>query len=201
MLTTLKGENNMPNHISNKLTIIGEEQEVKEVLEFIKEDNLGLGTIDFNKITPMPKWIYGSTPDVQGISREDEEKWGKENTVLHWSIKHWGTKWNAYSQPDHRNTANTIYFQTAWSEVTNLIQKIAWIFPEVTIEYSFADEDLGSNCGVYQFKGTEILEADRPVSLSKKAYELAFELVQEGEVPEWFKFHKEKNNYEYIEEE
>lgn len=36
------------------------------------------------------------------------------------------------------------------------MQKIAWIFPNVIIEYSYADEDLGSS--IYQFKENEILK-------------------------------------------
>ena len=42
----------MPNHITNILTIYGTDEQVDKVLEFIKNDELGVGTIDFNKITP-----------------------------------------------------------------------------------------------------------------------------------------------------
>ncbi len=44
----------MPNHITNRLTIIGTEEQVKQVREAIKgehEDQF----IDFNKIAPIPK--------------------------------------------------------------------------------------------------------------------------------------------------
>jgi hypothetical protein len=41
----------MTNHITNILTIKGSEQRVKEVLDFIKEDE---NLIDFDKILPMP---------------------------------------------------------------------------------------------------------------------------------------------------
>jgi hypothetical protein len=191
----------MPNHISNKLKIIGTGEQVKEVMEFIKDDSEGVGTIDFNKITPMPRWVYGSSPDIEGIRRSDEEKWGSENTSLNWARRHWGTKWNAYSQPDSRNTKDTIYFQTAWNGVQELIQKIAWIFPNITIEYSFADEDLGSsNNGILRFKGNEVLEEIEYPSLSKEAYELAFDLVESGKIPAWYKFNEKINTYEEVEE-
>lgn len=191
----------MPNHISNKVKFVGLVEEVKEVLEFIRNDEEGVGTIDFNKITPMPKWVYGSSPEIIGISCGDEEKWGRENTALEWMRRNWGTKWNAYGQSDSRNTEDTIYFQTAWNGVPDLIQKIAWIFPNVIIEYSFADEDLGSgNCGIYHFKESETLEKIEYAPLSKEAYELAFELVENGEIPKWYKFDDDTGTYECVED-
>lgn len=185
----------MPNHISNKLKVIGTDDQVKEVMEFIKIDSEGIGTIDFNKITPMPKWVYGSQSNVIGISNEDIEKYG-ENNSLDWAREHWGTKWGAYQQPDSRSNNDTVFFETAWNGVPKLIHKIAWIFPEVIIEYSFADADLGSsNCGVYRFKDTEVLSETHYEACSKEAYELSFELVNNSDVPEYLKFDKSKNTY------
>lgn len=45
----------MPNHVMNKLTVTGDPQEIKEMLESIQNDKDGFGTIDFNKIIPMPE--------------------------------------------------------------------------------------------------------------------------------------------------
>ena len=45
----------MPNHIINIVTIKGDKDRVKEILEEIKDDEIGYGSIDFNKIDPMPK--------------------------------------------------------------------------------------------------------------------------------------------------
>ena len=194
----------MPNYITNKLVINGEESEVDKVLDFIKiekeqnEEINGTGTIDFNKITPMPKWIYGSQPNVTGIGPKDEEKYGAENTAIVWARKNWGTKWNAFSQLDGRNTENTIYFSTAWNGVPELIQKIAWIFPNVEIEYSWCDENFGYNLGKYSFKDTEILEEYLPEGGSKEAYELGFEIEQVGPDDMDLKFNPKTNNYEYF---
>ncbi|MBY0024529.1 hypothetical protein H7K28_15065 [Paenibacillus polymyxa] len=190
----------MPNHITNKVKVIGTDEQIQEVFEFIKNDTLGIGTIDFNKITPMPKWVYGNSPGIVGISFDDEKLWGVENTVLGWSRKHWGTKWNAYGQPDDRNSKDTIFFETAWNGIPNLIQKLAWIFSMVKIEYSFADEDTGSsNCGFYCFEYDKINEQREYELCSKEAYELAFELVHNGEMPDWYIFNPETNTYEHVE--
>lgn len=42
----------MPNHVQNRLKIVGKKEQVEEVLNAIKGDN---EVIDFNKIVPMPK--------------------------------------------------------------------------------------------------------------------------------------------------
>lgn len=194
----------MPNHITNRLEIIGEKTEVDKVLDFIKveENNYdnevhGVGTIDFNKITPMPKWVYGSNPDIIGISLEDEKKYGKENTFVSWARSNWGTKWNAYGLIDDRTNNNVIYFLTAWNGVPDLIQKLAWIFPNVKIKYSWCDENIGYNLGTFIFQDTETLEKYIPKYGSKEAYELVFDIEQDG--PEYFgfKLNSEIDNYEY----
>lgn len=51
----------MPNHIQNKLEIKGTQEQIYKVLDFIKieddgtNDVHGIGTIDFNKIIPIPE--------------------------------------------------------------------------------------------------------------------------------------------------
>lgn len=45
----------MPNHVENIITLSGNEQEIRRMLEHIKSDELGVGTVDFNKIIPMPE--------------------------------------------------------------------------------------------------------------------------------------------------
>ncbi|UYZ38987.1 hypothetical protein OD350_29305 (plasmid) [Clostridium beijerinckii] len=153
----------MGNIITNKLLVKGEKEEVNKVLDFIKvekEDNAecnGRGTIDFNKITPMPKWICGSGYDFGGISNKAEEKYGKENTYLGWAQKNWGTRLNASNLPN--SYENIIYFETEWNGVPRLIQKIAWIFPNVEIEYRYYEDGMDElNISVYIFKDTEVLD-------------------------------------------
>ena len=45
----------MPNHVTNIVNFTGDKEKIAEMLEAIKDDEYGLGTIDFNKITPMPE--------------------------------------------------------------------------------------------------------------------------------------------------
>ena len=61
-----------------------------------------------------------------------------------WSIANWGTKWNAYSQIQIKE--NIISFETAWSTPFPLMEELSRMFPDLTIEVAYADEDIGSNC-------------------------------------------------------
>jgi len=44
----------MPNHVINKLIITGDEDTIRALLESIRKGGEKLGTVDFNKIIPMP---------------------------------------------------------------------------------------------------------------------------------------------------
>ena len=45
----------MPNHVKNIITLNGDKKKIREMLEAIKNDDYGLGTVDFNKVIPMPE--------------------------------------------------------------------------------------------------------------------------------------------------
>lgn len=53
----------MPNHVTNILRVSGDPAQVKAMFEVIQSDEIGLGSIDFNKVLPMPPSLdmeYGS---------------------------------------------------------------------------------------------------------------------------------------------
>lgn len=45
----------MPNHVENIISLSGNEQEIQRMLKRIKSDMFGVGTVDFEKIIPMPE--------------------------------------------------------------------------------------------------------------------------------------------------
>ena len=51
----------MPNHVENHIEFSGDARQIKAMLESIKNDEYGIGTIDFNKIFPMPCLLYTSS--------------------------------------------------------------------------------------------------------------------------------------------
>lgn len=45
----------MPNYVMNQISVQGDPKEIQSMLEQIKNDDFGIGTVDFDKIIPMPK--------------------------------------------------------------------------------------------------------------------------------------------------
>lgn len=48
----------MPNHVRNQIYVIGDDREhskIREIAEYVKIDDSYLGTVDFNKLIPMPE--------------------------------------------------------------------------------------------------------------------------------------------------
>ena len=123
-----------------------------------------------------------------------------------WSNDHWGTKWNAYGQPESgfSDEETRFEFQTAWAHPFELIAHISKKLPQVRFEVRFADEDLGSNCGTYTISNGETLgemiapayrdqTAEQRVTFTK----LAFETVYGDDAPA---SHGYDENWQYSEE-
>lgn len=158
----------MPNHIQNRLKIIGSPERVKEILLLIGDGK----SIDFEKIIPPPVNIFRGN-----LSMEDERRCELQGipTWYRWNIDNWGTKWNAYSQDDERNTIDTIFFQTAWSHPVPIIEKMAKMFSDVEIIYDYADEDSGCNTGSCVCRHGNVFESHIDNG-SKEAYDIYFDL-------------------------
>lgn len=145
----------MPNHVESHLTFDCTEERLHEILSAIARDRdneidgeYGIGTIDFNKITPMPEDIY-----CGDLGQKEREIYGEKNWY-DWSIENWGTKWNSYGQcfNGHR-----LSFQTAWDAPHPVIKKLSEMYSDVIISHRWADEDLGNNCGERNYKNGEII--------------------------------------------
>lgn len=151
----------MPNHITNILTFSGDPARIKALFDAVKytgEDaerfKDAQHTIDFNKIIPQPKDIGDGWYD--------------------WNIGNWGTKWNSYGYytlPDY----NTTTFDTAWNAPHPIIQKLSEMYPDLTIEHWWADEDIGYNCGKNVYSGGERVEEYFP-DYGKAAVDFACEV-------------------------
>lgn len=212
----------MPNHITNILTVSGDEERVKNLFSSV---NSKKSIFDFNKIIPMPESLNitsGSsvdmaiivlTNDVEELNKMMSWQWVKEMNVNNeeelrrkllnklspeelqqvnvaldnitkyghkdwysWSVANWGTKWNAYDL--NRVSSDTISFDTAWSTPFPVIMSLSEQFPDLRFEVKFADEDLGSNCGVYVLENGVLVKDHLP-----KGWEaLKFALSVKGEI-------------------
>ena len=64
-------------------------------------------------------------------------------------------------------------FFTAWDSVPKIITLLSKKYPEQTITYRWADEDIGRNVGEMTLKGGEVIDINVPEGGSREAYELA----------------------------
>lgn len=216
----------MPNHVENIITLKGDEKKIRKMLETIKNDDYGLGTVDFNKIISMPEsmdieagsrtdrglkaysdfidvYVFGRSAEealkaIQNIPPESEKAFLKQRTDIkadewelgktawnniqnygvptwyEWCINNWGTKWGAYGydeDTDYSQNEN-LWFQTAWSAPHPVIEKLAEMYPDITFEHEWADEDIGANCGRKIYSEGECIESYYPES-EKGAIEFA----------------------------
>jgi len=123
----------MPNWVRNKLFIHGPSDKVKKCTLDIASDS---EHISFEKILPRPKDIGDGWYD--------------------WSVENWGTKWDAADT--YEDDEGYICFDTAWSTPHELIGTLSERYSDLIFEVKFADEDLGHNCGMYQFKDGDEIE-------------------------------------------
>lgn len=78
-----------------------------------------------------------------------------ETDWYEWSIKHWGTKWNA---GDTVVDDGSIEFETAWSTPVPVFVELSKHLEDTTIAVDYADEDIGSNCGTLEFFNGQMLQ-------------------------------------------
>lgn len=194
----------MPNHVTNRISFRGDPEAIHRMLEAVKNDEEGYGSIDFNKIIPMPQELniesssrttdgiklynafleiyklgQGQNVDLFSIPEESEKAFLKMRTDIDkktwklgraacrniqqfghatwysWRNQHWGTKWNAY---DFTGETDPITFHAAWSAPWAAIRELSRQYPEIEVTLSWADEDIGHNCGRHVYSGGNVTE-------------------------------------------
>lgn len=170
----------MPNHVQNRIHLDGKPEQIRQMLKKIQNEEYGIGTVDFEKILPMPDTV-------------------QEHEVIDWHIGNWGTKWNAYgydSSVDYSKSEN-LEFWTAWSAPHPVIQKLSEMFPDIEFIHEWADEDLGVNCGKRTCWKGDVYEEYYPET-NKECMQFACSVW--GETPEnmGYAFDRETRSYEYV---
>jgi len=160
----------MPNHITNKVLIIGSESDVEAVRSFMDVEESGENdngaSFNFNQIARTPPELLESSSPLYKNEGECEAdfrrrqigliaKYGVDNW-FDWQCQAWGTKWNAYEVSWSDNN-NVVEFQTAWSTPEPIIRSLSEKFTKVRFIVLFVDEDTGSNCGFYMAQGGEVI--------------------------------------------
>lgn len=124
-----------------------------------------------------------------------------------WRVDNWGTKWNA-CEPDSLDILNpvkdatndTYYymeyrFDTAWSMPDGIYKALSKMFPKVTIDVEYADEDLGQNCGNVIYENGEVSKETIYNGSTKEAYEFAIALWEDYDLLNYLKQDENGNWY------
>lgn len=109
-------------------------------------------------------------------AHDNLQKYGHA-TWYEWCIQNWGTKWNSYQSRPVQNGDDTMAFLTAWGSVPEIMKKLSEKYPEQTITYRWADEDIGYNVGELVLKGGGIVGEHIPAAGSREAYEMAADIM------------------------
>lgn len=185
----------MPNHIYNVVTFDCSHERTEEILKAVEMEGCELGSIDFEKLIPMPEDVYRGP-----LGAKERTIYPEDKNWYDWGVKHWGTKWNAYGYDYLPKKEGALVFNTAWSSVPQVIAKLSETYPEVTVDYCWADEDLGSNTGRLQFKNGEVIEGYIPEDRSPEAYEFAA-AVQDSTLEDFgFALDKDTGKIRFLEE-
>jgi len=214
----------MPNHIKNRIQIIGDPDLVKKVIDsitthhkkrehysfdggrtytkYIDDDNVEYGWLDektnifkrregepvegvpegyvpyfddawdqlpdFGKIVkpPLDDPAYNDEPSQSEVDHLPNW-WGN------WNRENWGVKWNSYCC--QKVSEDIFTFETPWSGVPDLIEKLGQKFPDVEIKYEWSSEDIGYNCGIMSMSDG-VSQIRSLEGGSRESYELAFQL-------------------------
>lgn len=108
----------------------------------------------------------------------------------------WGTKWNA--SEIEWIADNCVEFETAWSFCFPIVKKLSEMFPDVAIEFSYADEDCSSNTGTGTIKNAEEIDCEYPNTGDKRAYEIYLDLHPEYD--DQLVYDPDLDNYKWIDQ-
>lgn len=111
-----------------------------------------------------------------------------------WRIYNWNTKWNAYDTyiESCGDGCVELYFYTAWSSPQPILMKLAEMFPHLTFDYKYADEDMTYNCGEGYGEDGEM-----SFRFAEGGSDDAMEIYVECWQEDWSNFKKTENGWEY----
>lgn len=181
----------MPNHVTSVIKLSGDAKRIKAMLKTIQSKEYGIGSVDFEKILPMPDTVYNGP-----LGMRERELHGKNNWY-DWRIANWGTKWNCYGY-----TSDTVFekdklkFLTAWAAPHPIMQKLSEMYPDIKFEHEWADEDIGNNCGRYVYYDGKRIEEYFPES-QKDCLEFAAK-VMDASLEEDYSLYLNATETEYI---
>ena len=133
------------------------QKRIVEINELLSNDSNGLDEDELKKLRHELSW------ECTGITIQMSSLWKKKfgaDNWYNWKVENTSTKWDAYSCIGGDNSDNYFFFQTAWAHPYQLMCHLSKKYPEAIFVSTFADEDTGSNCGVFAYKDGESVFED-----------------------------------------
>lgn len=96
------------------------------------------------------------------------------HTWYDWCRINWGTKWNSYKDSIDEEK-QTFRFDTAYATPLPVIKKFSEKFPKAKVILTYADENIGHNCGTIVFQCGNVVKKVIPDVETLPAYKLALE--------------------------
>ena len=161
--------------VRNILNVQGSKAQAAALLDFISDRRYGRGSIDLGRITPMPPWVYRQPTNLALL-----EKYGEENCSRGWCLTHWGTPQNVLrpeKSAKEYDGGSTIRFDTEDRDVRELVRKLSLVFKELTLDYLWASEDVGSSVGAVQFRDGEATIEFVPTPGTRAAVEKSLDIL------------------------
>ena len=125
---------------------------------------------------------------LSNISKYEYKDW------YNWACANWNTKWNACEV--EWISDNCVEFETAWSFCFPIVEKLSEMFPTLTIEAEWSDEDAGSNTGSIEIRNKVYIRENYPDNGSNEAYKLYKELWGCDDIA----YDEETDSYKWIDE-
>lgn len=144
--------------------------QIRDMKKYVDENYPIDGSDEASGRSANISYLYGDeTVGKEPKNRDDLVALGEiryMNRILYgaanwydWNVKNWGTKWNAMDVTCNREDDSTVVcdFDTAWSFPYGIGCAIENLLGGTNLEitWTFADEDIGHNCGIYTKNPTD----------------------------------------------
>lgn len=181
--------------VKNILNVQGGTAKAIALLDFIADQRYGRGSVDLNRITPMPPWVYRQPTNLTLL-----DKYGEENCARGWCLAHWGTPQNALrpeESAEEYDGGTTICFDTEDRDVRELMRKLSLVFNDLCLDYLWASEDVGTDVGAVQYRDGEAGIEFIPTPGTRAAVEKSLDILGGRAADYGLIFNPASGNYEY----
>ena len=125
--------------VFSELSVSGDPQMIEKMFDDIQNEEEGLGSIDFNKIIPVPKDIYDGSLEKAAIEKNN-------NNLSEWLKDNWGVQKSIYGSYIPFFLDNAMWIVTLGGVSLQIFDALAKNYPDLIFELEW-----GYNMGKYGY--------------------------------------------------